>query len=627
MENLKTLDNINLQCEIHKSPIGGVCSDYACTSNPLLCIFCATDEHSCIRRFNHEIITFEEYFMNYDKVLMDKVVSGLTKEALINNVIKLDIEDVRLDHLKSLDRKEKAFTGHISEIKDKLVATFAKEVGDRLSMNDKALTEIKMTEDFLASLGGFDLIGRDITKRLEKIKSSYSEFNNIEIPGIDTLPAVNEVNDSDFIFVNKLVHLLKTLQGNKLLKEQFQNILKQQELLDKYENQTNTLSNFSTFLFDLEMIVPNMITNYMQDESKLNIEVLRKYVGVLHDNVFSYSKPELFNTCKKQDFCTTDPKLLKYNLTITNKFQTKNTLPEMVNVFKTFDQNKYLIFSSDKSGLYYINYSEGFKTDMPLKTIEGNKGIVYKIEHYYSELTTTDYIVSITSEKILFIFIYIPSTQSFKLYKSLTFNAVCYSFDIIELFDKPYIITAILKDEVKMYNFHDLTLAKTMEKINSHVYSIKSFYNKKLNQYILVVMTGDSIVLINIETGVKIKSLLNPNKKNWFLHGIVIETDKDYLIVANMQNDLGVFSFETGKLLMIIGSKTTAYRGIEVWNEKYLIAANDNKEIDIYEINTGVLVHNLKSHTKHICGCRRVKEKEEMLISFSMDGTLMLYTC
>jgi hypothetical protein len=58
---------------------------------------------------------------------------------------------------------------------------------------------------------------------------------------------------------------------------------------------------------------------------------------------------------------------------------------------------------------------------------------------------------------------------------------------------------------------------------------------------------------------------------------IVVETDKAYLIAANMQNDLCVLKFATGKLLMIKGLKTKAYRGTEVWNEKYLIAANEDE--------------------------------------------------
>jgi WD40 repeat protein len=638
MENLK-VDDINLTCEVHKSPIGGVCSDPTCEEKPLLCIFCAIDENSCIRKKNHQIITFEEYFNRYEKALKDKLTIGISKETLINNINKLDTDEVRSDYVKSLNKKEKAYLGYCDDVKSKLKANFAKELEIRLSFFDKALAEMKIGRDYLEKLkeNGFDLLATDLGYRVERVKNGYTEFSQVE--RFDLLPSGGYGGEfvisglNDYAFMNKYILLLKTLQNDKLLKEKLTNITRQHDALDIYEQQTDKgLENFDSFLYGWEMGVPNMLTNYMIEESgkSTNMDSLRKYMGVSHNdnNIFSYSIAELFNTGKKQAFCTADPKSLKYNLTITNIFQTKNTLPEMINIFKTFDQNKYLAFSNDKGVLYYTNYNDGFKLDMPLKTIEGNKGIVYKLDHYFSESEMKDYLVTITSEKWLYIFVYNPDTQGFTLCTTFSFTSVCYSFEIIELSGKPYILTSILKEEIKMYNFHDMKLVKSMEKINSHVYSIKSFYHKKLNQYILMIMTSDSIVLLNIETGLRIKSLINSaGKKNWFLHGIAVETENDYLIVANMQNDLGVFSFETGKLVRSFGSKTTAYRGIELWNEKYVIAGNDNKEIDIIDLTTGSLVHNLKHHTKHICGCKRIKDKEEMLISFSMDGTLMLYTC
>ena len=34
--NIKLIDDINMICEIHNSPIGGVCSDLKCQEKPLI---------------------------------------------------------------------------------------------------------------------------------------------------------------------------------------------------------------------------------------------------------------------------------------------------------------------------------------------------------------------------------------------------------------------------------------------------------------------------------------------------------------------------------------------------------------------------------------------------------------
>ena len=79
-----TPDDLNFLCETHNSPIGGICSDLFCTGTPLLCIMCAVDESSCVRTQSHELITFEEFFIKYEKQLNQKT----EKKCLIKKMDK-----------------------------------------------------------------------------------------------------------------------------------------------------------------------------------------------------------------------------------------------------------------------------------------------------------------------------------------------------------------------------------------------------------------------------------------------------------------------------------------------------------------------------------------------------------
>jgi WD40 repeat protein len=645
MENIKTFDDINMLCKIHNSPVGGVCSDHYCQGSPLLCIFCAIDENSCVRKFNHQIITFEEYFNKYEKEIKSKIEGkNISHDACLNYLCSMDFENFKSDYSKKLQKIQNEHCENNGNLKEKFKKCFIEEVDGKNKQNSQIVNGLQKTEKDIADLKniGFDLIlGENIFERFEKLKTRYSEFRQLD-KTINDMPSdiitenASHNTISDFSFTNKFIHLIKTLLSEQKLNEKLDLIFKQKGYINNLNSDKEmeaSLHDFESYLYGLDFTLPKVFGGFMNGlNNNANIDLLKRYMNKNSKEVFSYLDCELYNTSKKQGFCNNDPKTLKYSLTLSTSFQTKNTLPEMVCIFKTNDENKYIAYSNDVGKIHMINYTQGFKENMPNKIIDTNKGSVYKMEHYFSASELKDYIITVTAEKKLFLFTYNPDTQSLDLLQTMTFPFICYSFEIIELNGRPYIIVSLQKSFVTLYNLNDLTVYKTTDvKLLTFTYSLKAFYNKVLKQYILLLMTNDSIVIMNIETGLKLSTLVNTNKKNWFLHAIAVEVtkedggDSEYHIVANMQNDIGVFSFNTGKLLKVVGCKTTAYRGIEIWNENYVIGCNDSKDIDIYDLKTGLLVHNLKNHTRHICGCKRIKDSDEMLLSFSMDGTLVLY--
>jgi hypothetical protein len=59
----------NLICEVHNSPIGGVCGDVTCTgTTQLMCIKCIVDPKSCIRVKSHKVISVAEFFSSMSTI-------------------------------------------------------------------------------------------------------------------------------------------------------------------------------------------------------------------------------------------------------------------------------------------------------------------------------------------------------------------------------------------------------------------------------------------------------------------------------------------------------------------------------------------------------------------------------
>src|SRR4051812_17827518 len=108
----------NLICELHNSPVGGVCSDLACNNNlQLVCIKCIVDPMSCVRIKGHKIISFTEFFssmnlVNHSEVIqlyerlkqfngsrLIEAVMRITEIEKVNNASMIRLFDSKLEEL------------------------------------------------------------------------------------------------------------------------------------------------------------------------------------------------------------------------------------------------------------------------------------------------------------------------------------------------------------------------------------------------------------------------------------------------------------------------------------------------------------------------------------------------
>jgi hypothetical protein len=621
-DKFDTLDDLNLMCVLHNSPIGGVCSDLKCAEYPLLCVFCAVDENSCLRKLNHEMITFEEFFIKYEKHLNKKEDNDLSLIDTLTYIKSLDINKIKKEYDEGFEKK----VTQMQQLANQFKAKILKNAENELEENAKRITnESEVSTKFLKQNSNiFDILSYKLDDRLEAIKKKYSDFKNLKID-IQNNSSEIEYTGSDYHLLNSLICL------NKRCKEPDFN--KKAQVLVEILKQTNLAQDnkqYDDFLYSLELLVPKIFSNFLDESSNSNHKRLNKYLNSYSSEVFSYVEKELFNTTLKYELCSNSPIDLKFKKKFTN-LQNKNTLPDMICTFKAKDGKKYLLLSCDGK-IGYLDFTYNF--DGEINFIQENiGGIVFKFEHYADD--KNDYIVFITSERTLAVYNY--EKNEFKLREKIKITARAYTFEIIAVDNKPTIIVPSYKSSILEYSLTNLNSSLSWDiKIPTYTYSLKAFYHNKLKKYFLLASTHVSLMLIDYEAKKEYMTITNDSNK-WNLCSLVIPSNKlsisnkiedDYYIISNIQCNLDIFSFNTGKIIKSMETdKTISYRGLDIWNEKYLIIGNDKKKAEIYNIETGKLEKALNDHTKSVAGCKRYKDNnEEYLFTYSLDGSLNLYS-
>lgn len=686
------MDDLNYICEIHNSPIGGICSDLFCKGNSLMCIMCAVDENSCVRKNNHEIITFEEFFKKYNVHLNQKFPKkDLNTFEFLKYLKELQLDKLEKDYLVKIEERSKINESLTSDIKDKIVNNGMKSnLETRTKKINESIIEIDTVENTLTSLNskGFDLVkeeNKTLLKRIEEICLRYSDFSSVKeklsllledqnVEGVQELTeekinGYSEFNKNkqktifdftDYQLSQKLIKLMKILLNENKLKEisnkffnassitHFYNTKNKEIEADRNAFELKEIEDFNLVLSTIEVSVPNLISRMLKEYSKVdekegdkeevNYSQLKKYISsdklMESTCVFSYTDKNRFNTSCKQPYNQSDPSLLKFAYTLVNDFQIKNTLMDMICFFTLYDGTDYMAYSSASNCVKLVNFSKNNfsnfmqSTSLPLV----NTGVIYKIEHYRSQ-DGVDMLLSLSSDKTLNKFEFNTSTQTFEPKELLKLKSMAYTFEIAELENVPYIFVAPYNSRIVQYKF-----AKTFDSphffnksIATYTYSVKAFYNKYTNRHQLVASTHDSILIFDITSGDLCKTL-KTNEINWYLSVAIVDipSEMDYYIISNIQKNVGVFKLSSDKMVRKMNfTSSTLFRGIEMWNEKIVCVGNESFKILVFNIETGQLVTTLSGHSKSVGGTKRYNTKTlgDVLISFSIDGTIKMWTC
>lgn len=141
----------NLLCEIHNSPIGGVCSDSKCLEPPfIMCIKCVVDGNCCIRKFNHNLISMTEFFQNFfDSKKVEQFKDIITMHNKLQNY---DLNK-KYDKINEFaDKENKKFSEISSKFAEKLHDIFLNETSKLKEIENKNLVNLKLCKDIIEDI-------------------------------------------------------------------------------------------------------------------------------------------------------------------------------------------------------------------------------------------------------------------------------------------------------------------------------------------------------------------------------------------------------------------------------------------------------------------------------------------
>jgi hypothetical protein len=305
------MDDLNFICTLHDSPIGGVCSDLFCKeNNPLLCIKCAINENSCIRKYNHELITLEEFTKKYSNDLRSKFQDKeITIFELIKFISDFKFDKAEKDYLISLKEREEIFLDAEKDLTKKIVDMEMKSNIHRriqkIRDDSEQVRELIILIEGLEKKG-FDFIPRDrvdVEKFyyiIEELKKNYPEleFEKKDLKFLfgdqNFIEKENEVdkfledvrNDNsscqenlskyesmtDYQKIQNLVKLFKNLDGEPKLKNYPIQINKTLEIIDNYENKiliqpdetADEFNKFDSIISSLELLIPTLFSSILK---------------------------------------------------------------------------------------------------------------------------------------------------------------------------------------------------------------------------------------------------------------------------------------------------------------------------------------------------------------------------
>ena len=224
--NFETLDETEIECPEHKSPIGGICSDLYCTDLPLLCIKCAIDPMSCMRLKNHQLITMSEFFKKFRFTIEKSKVKEL---KLSYNQYFNFIKNLKLDMLEEkIQYEKKEELDQIENVKTKLINLVKKSISLNVQQNENGYKEIQQFSDQLKekvekvkeNFSSF-LTNKNIEDRFQNCLKNYKDLgglifylNDFLSSNLEKYQLVKEKDtkiESDSMFISQYFHILKYL--------------------------------------------------------------------------------------------------------------------------------------------------------------------------------------------------------------------------------------------------------------------------------------------------------------------------------------------------------------------------------------------------------------------------------
>ena len=566
------------QCPIHHIPYDGVCGEKSCVYG-LICLKC--NPKACTQTQKHVLITIDEFYHNFFKNLPNLIDFKLLKKFLETGLIvqkkqlNLQYENFEKWEMNLINNKFESFKERIN----KKIENFKNKIMEKLT---------KLNEQFIESNSRYELSGSE-------------EFENINLEETTKSIEKNKNNQKE---LEKIIALIKKYSDNeKLLTKQkdLENIIYTKTLYDSMQSKSFSVQEKIT-----------SFSNKLDSDGK-----------IILSNIF-IKKPEngLFSIEGKR--FKTNPSTLKFKIDLSTKAQKSFTIDNVIAVYVGYDGNSYL--AAPISTTFEIEIMN-LKDSKIVHSLKGHSAHIYIVRHYFQRKSSTDFLISTSSERKV-------KVWNLKTYEChITLNKChtgTYLYSALLLFDNinnlNYIVTSCPNEYMKLWDFDSGKFIREIGSTSDYTYFINYWNNNNINYIINANSSNVKIYGINKSKEIY-REFLAP-QSTWHMSAFVERmNDINYLFESDGNGYLRIWNIEKKEIYKSIQASGCNLRGICFWNDRFIIAASSDKGFKIFDLENNKNIITIHGHESVLCTVQKIMHPVygESLISSGIDGNIKLW--
>ena len=566
------------QCPIHHIPYDGVCGEKSCVYG-LICLKC--NPKACTQTQKHVLITIDEFYHNFFKNLPNLIDFKLLKKFLETGLIvqkkqlNLQYENFEKWEMNLINNKFESFKERIN----KKIENFKNKIMEKLT---------KLNEQLIESNSRYELSGSE-------------EFENINLEETTKSIEKNKNNQKE---LEKIIALIKKYSDNeKLLTKQkdLENLIYTKTLYDSMQSKSFSVQEKIT-----------SFSNKLDSDGK-----------IILSNIF-IKKPEngLFSIEGKR--FKTNPSTLKFKIDLSTKAQKSFTIDNVIAVYVGYDGNSYL--AAPISTTFEIEIMN-LKDSKIVHSLKGHSAHIYIVRHYFQRKSSTDFLISTSSERKV-------KVWNLKTYEChITLNKChtgTYLYSALLLFDNinnlNYIVTSCPNEYMKLWDFDSGKFIREIGSTSDYTYFINYWNNNNINYIINANSSNVKIYGINKSKEIY-REFLAP-QSTWHMSAFVEKmNDINYLFESDGNGYLRIWNIEKKEIYKSIQASGCNLRGICFWNDRFIIAASSDKGFKIFDLENNKNIITIHGHESVLCTVQKIMHPVygESLISSGIDGNIKLW--
>jgi len=472
------------------------------------------------------------------------------------------------------------YFGEIMPDKDELMDELSKLKQKLDIFNDNIKEIIRRLNNIINNMEIYYKINNDLVNYYELDKRNYQILTNI-----------NEFNN----YNNTIIKDINKINDENDIYNKFKNLM---EIYNKMNNILNEI-----------------------ESNKKNNELINEYINKINYKFKS------------------EPQNLKYKLDINvkNKSQGYNDIFEVFISYK--DNKEYLISRSidNHNNLELLSLIDNKK----ILALKGHKNLITTVRYFINNKDNNEYIVSADWDHILIIW---DITNNYNI--KYRIKAYAFRFDkwsCLLVFpqnnDNNYIITSCsvgIKEKdisgTQIYSLNDGQFIKYVKNVDSAVWYLLSWYNKRNNKYYIIHFATKKIIINNLLEDELYCELTNEPEDMHFSGFIYNKENNDYLCSSSANGYINIWDLYNQKLIKSINingdfKRCILYHIIQ-WNSKYVVVASFNKTFKVVDIEEEKVVSEVKAHCDEVICVKKIYHPiyGESLLSSSRDMMIKLWT-